>query len=275
MTIIHWRQAISKKISKQTQTPQLDAELLLMHVLKKTRAQLYANSNDPLLKSDEKKLDDLVIRRSRGEPMAYLLGNQAFWTMELMVTTDTLIPRPETECLVEWILTHYGHCDSLNIADLGTGSGAIAIALASEKPHWKITATDLSEEALAIAKQNVEKYGLKNISLYSGSWCDALPEKNYDLIASNPPYIAEKDPHLKQLKFEPKNALVSGSDGLDAIRQITQQANLFLRPNGHLIIEHGYDQATLVANLFLEAGYNTIENHRDLSDIPRFVTGKI
>lgn len=276
MSIIEWRQDTAKKLTICTQTPQLDAELMLMHVLKKSRAQLYADPQTALQKSEEKKLNALLTRRLRGEPMAYLLGSQSFWRMELTVTPDTLIPRPETECLIEWILKHYVQAEELRVADLGTGSGAIAVALALEKPGWKITATDQWEEALAIAKRNTEKYALNNIAFYAGDWFDALPDdSHFDLIVSNPPYIAKQDPHLKQLTFEPRTALAAGEDGLSAIHHIVHHAPAFLHYNGYLVVEHGYDQAEVVTTIFANAGFHSIENHRDLADVPRFVTGKV
>ena len=274
MKLHEFRKLSTQKITPVSTTAQLDAELIMMHVLNKSRAQLYIALEEILSKEDEKKLLPYITRRARGEPMAYLLGKKGFWTMDLTVTPDTLIPRPETECLVEWILTHYKEVDALRIADLGTGSGAIALALATVKPNWKIDATDQSEEALAIAKQNAEKHGIKSISFYSGDWFDALPQKNYDVIVSNPPYIPEKDPHLKHLKFEPKQALISGRDGLDAIRNLTAKARDFLSYRGYLVVEHGYDQAYEVADIFKSAGFLDIQSHRDLSDVSRFVVGR-
>lgn len=262
-----------KKFAQQL--PQIDVDLIFMTALQKTRAELFALLNNSLLQSEENSIRALIQRRLKGEPIAYLIGTQAFWTMELIVTRDTLIPRPETECLVDWILHHFAQHEKINVADLGTGTGAIAIALALEKKNWHIDATDHSPEALAVAKKNIVKYGAKNVSLYLSNWYENLPKKKYDLIVSNPPYIAQQDPHLKQLRFEPQNALVSGKDGLDAIRYIAHHAKHFLAHEGYLVMEHGFDQAEKVARIFQDAGFVSIKNHRDLSDIPRFVTGKI
>jgi len=273
MNIAQYRKNITEQLATHSDSPKLDAELLIMHATQKTRSQLLVHYDEELSQSAEKNLTALVARRIKGEPIAYILGHQPFWSMDLFVTSDTLIPRPDTECLVEWILAHFATASQLSIADLGTGTGAIAIALALEKPQWQIDATDFSYEALAVAKKNIEKYAVNTIALHQGDWCDALPQKKYDVIVSNPPYIAEKDSHLSSLKFEPQQALVSGAQGLNAIEKITQQATLFLKEKGVLIVEHGYDQGHLVAELFKKAGFHSIKNHRDLSDNLRFVTG--
>lgn len=275
MKISEYRKHITQQLSAQTTTPQLDADLLLMHVLKKSRAQLYCILNETISATHQQQCNELIKQHLKGKPIAYLLGSQAFWTMDLTVTEDTLIPRPETECLVEWILHHVPDHDHFLAADLGTGTGAIAIALALEKKSWKIDATDQSAEALVIAKKNAEKHGANNISFYVGDWCNALQKRNYDVIVSNPPYIAENDAHLTHLQFEPQDALVSGKEGLDAIQKIVSQAKNFLIPGGYLVIEHGFDQAEKVITLFEKAGLSDVKNHRDLSDVPRFVTGKI
>lgn len=273
MNILDYRKIITKKLSLISDSPQLDSELLFMHALNKSRAELLMRSNELLSEENITAIDDLIKRRLKGEPIAYLLGTQPFWTMDLIVSHDTLIPRPETECLVEWILHHFAKEDSLQIADLGTGTGAIAIALGLEKKNWHIDATDQSQEALAIAKKNIVKYGAKNVSLYRSDWCQGLPKNNYDIIVSNPPYIAHQDPHLSALQFEPQTALVSGADGLNDIRKIAMSAKNYLAKQGTLVIEHGFDQADAVVAIFKNAGFQEIKNHRDLADIPRFVTG--
>ena len=276
MNISDCKKQITKQLLKISDSPQRDAELLIMHVTHKTRSQLLVNYDEALSVTAEKQLSEFVKRRQQSEPIAYILGHKPFWTMDLTVTHDTLIPRPETECLVEWILSsHKSSGDSLSVADLGTGSGAIAIALALEKPQWTIDATDESYEALAVAKKNIDQCNVKNISLYPGNWCDALPKKKYDCIVSNPPYIAKNDPHLKQLSFEPQSALISGEKGLDAIAIITEQAKSYLKNSGTLVVEHGYDQGEAVASIFKNAGFDEVKNHVDLSDQMRFVTGKI
>lgn len=279
MNISEHKRHITKQLEKCSDSPQRDAELLVMHVTQKTRSQLLVHYDEKLNDHAETLLQQLVARRLKREPMAYILGHQPFWTMDLLVTVDTLIPRPETECLVEWILANVRGSDSdcvseiICIADLGVGSGAIAIALALENPSWKVDATDESYEALAVAKKNIEKYNVKNVSLYQGDWYDALPARKYDVIVSNPPYIAKQDPHLTQLTDEPTMALVSGEKGLDAIEKIAHQAKNFLKERGILIVEHGYDQGLLVVDIFKQAGFSQIINHYDLSDHMRFVTG--
>ncbi|EKD77827.1 MAG: peptide release factor-glutamine N5-methyltransferase [uncultured bacterium] len=273
MNIAEYRKKISTQFAALSQTPQLDAELLMMHVTKKSRTELFLNLNKTLSAIEEKKIKDLVTRRMQGEPIAYLLGYQPFWTLDLMVTPDTLIPRPETECLIDWILHHIDATKNCVIADLGTGTGAIAIALASERKNWHIDAVDQSAEALAIAKKNIDQYNIKNISLYISDWYAQLSSHHYDIIVSNPPYIAENDVRLEKLTFEPAAALISGKEGLDAIRKVVSDAKKYLNENGYLVIEHGFDQADAVMTIFKNAGFHDIKNHRDLSDIPRFVTG--
>src|SRR3990167_2701529 len=276
MQIAHYRNLITQQLldaellsSNSTETRaaacvRLDAELLLTHVLNISRTQLLISFDKELSSESEIILNNLTKRRMNGEPIAYILGHQPFWTMDLVVTPDTLIPRPETECLIDYII-QYSHSDALHVADLGTGSGAIAIALALEKPNWKIDATDKSLHALKIAKKNAEKYTVKNINFYQGDWCAALPNKKYDMIISNPPYIAENDVHLSALKFEPKSALTSGKTGLDDIEKIVMQAKNYLNSDGILIIEHGFNQANSVFNIFKKINFYHIENHRELS----------
>lgn len=273
MNIVEWRKKQIPVLKKTSNTASLDADLLLSYVLKKSRAELIASTLE-FTEGQEKRLDSLVGRRLAGEPIAYLIEHQPFWSFNLKVTQDTLIPRPETECLIEWILAYYDRTTALQAADLGTGSGAIALTLAKERPTWKIAATDISEEALSIAKQNAEKYQLPNITFHSGDWFAALPSQQYNLIVSNPPYVAENDLHLSQLTFEPSLALVSGKNGLAALSHIIPTAKQHLKKNGVLIVEHGYDQDAAVTNLFEKAGYCAITSHRDLADIPRFVVGK-
>lgn len=266
------QRALTKQFSAISDTPALDANCIIGHVTKKSTAKLITASDTPLSPDHERVIDALASAREAGTPIAYLVGEKSFWTLDLIVTSDTLIPRPETECLVQWILDHFSNATPLKIADLGTGSGAIALALALARPRWTIHATDQSKAALNVAKQNAKKYHLNNVCFYQGNWCDALPKKNYDLIVSNPPYIADDDPHLIHLSLEPKAALTAGCDGLDAIRAITQQAKLFLKPHGVLVIEHGYHQANAVHGLFEALAYGNIVAHKDLSGVPRYMT---
>jgi release factor glutamine methyltransferase len=265
----------SLELQSHSETPRLDAQLLISFCTEISREKMLAYPEHLLSPPQEKRLHLLLARRMKGEPLAYILGTKEFWSMELKVSSDTLIPRPETECVVEWILQHFKNEEKLRVADLGTGSGAIAIALASEKPLWEIHATDLNEKALKIAKINADQFAPGRISFFHGSWCFALPQKNYDLIVSNPPYIAEGDPHLKSLGFEPKLALVSGKDGLDAIRKIAGEAKNYLQKGGYLVLEHGFDQSEAVCQILQNFSYNCIEAYRDLGGSPRFVAATI
>lgn len=256
-------------------TPQLDVECLLLHVLKKPRAFLYAHGdeslNDPQLAAFQTLLHD----RLKGTPIAYIIGEREFWSKSVWVTPDTLIPRPETECLIEVALSLLGSRDDCIVLDLGTGSGAIAIALASEKPTWTIYATDKSHAALQIANKNIQRYDLKNIQLIHSDWFKNIPVRPFHLIISNPPYLAAHDPHQYQggLQFEPKEALLSGTDGLDAIRVIVQTSKHYLHHNGLLLIEHGYDQHAQVREIFDLAGYKNINSWEDAHKIKRACGG--
>jgi len=259
-------------------SPRLDAEILLAFVINKPRSYLRAY---PEYEPDSSALNEysrLLARRASGEPVAYLTGERDFWSLSLKVTPDTLIPRPDTELLVETALALITKIKTkpINIADLGTGSGAIAIALASECAHCQITATDLSVAALEVAKANAHTYQLNHINFIHSNWCSAFAAtQRFDIIVSNPPYIPENDPHLRaaELTNEPLFALTSGKDGLDAIRQITQQASAFLYPSGYLLIEHGYDQGEAVQQLFQDNGFQQIETKQDLGRNDRVCVG--
>ncbi|HRN62929.1 MAG TPA: peptide chain release factor N(5)-glutamine methyltransferase [Luteimonas sp.] len=254
-----------------------EAELLLAHALGRPRGWLYAHAADPLVAADAVRFEALLARRLAGEPVAYLCGRRGFWTLDLAVTPDTLIPRPETELLVELALARLPVDRDLQLADLGTGSGAIALALASERPRARVAATDASAAALAVAEGNARDAGLANVSFHPGDWFDALPGRRFDLVASNPPYIAEGDPHLAQgdLRHEPALALSSGADGLDAIRAITAAAPAHLLPGGWLLFEHGLAQGEAVRALLHEAGFVDVATHRDLEGRDRVTLGRL
>lgn len=251
-------------------TARIDAECLIINVTKISKTSFFSHPETELTALQQSTLHQQAQRRLQGEPVAYIIGHKEFWDLNLTVNADVLIPRPETECLVEWLLDHYPRDQKLKIADLGVGSGAIALALAKERPDWSIHATDYSQNALAVAKNNAQKNQLHNVHFFHGEWYDALPEKNYDIIASNPPYIDSDDKHLKHLSYEPISALDGGKDGLDAIKIIIHQGKAYLKAGGLLIFEHGYDQRETVLSFLQKAGYSNIEDHDDLAGLPRF-----
>lgn len=249
----------------------LDMELLLAHVLGTDRTALYARADHVLDPGQVETFMALLARRTQGEPLAYLTGRREFWSLPLAVTPQTLIPRPETELLVEWALALLVDRADARIADLGTGSGAIAIALASELPHANIIATDLSMETLAVARANADHLCPGRIEFRQGNWCDALADLEFDLIVSNPPYVAAGDPALQGdgLPYEPTSALSAGTDGLDAMRLIIPAARIHLPPGGMLLLEHGADQSERLAELLALHDYGGIESRSDLSGLPR------
>ena len=253
-----------------------EAEWLLSHVLGKSRSWLYAHGDEALDTATVRRFDDLLARRLAGEPVAYLIGRRGFWRFDLQVTSATLIPRPETELLVEWALDRMPRDRPLRVADLGTGSGAIALALAYERPNAHIVATDASADALAVARANADALALGQVEFRHGDWFAPLRGERFDLIASNPPYIAQTDAHLDQgdLRFEPRAALASGADGLDAIRVIARDAPGHLLAGGWLLIEHGWEQGADVRALLHDAGLIEVETARDLEQRDRISLGR-
>ncbi|SFR88731.1 release factor glutamine methyltransferase [Dyella sp. OK004] len=253
----------------------VDAEALLLHVLEKRRSWLIAHDTDVLDAKVIAVYDALVARRAAGEPVAYITGRRGFWSLELEVTPATLIPRPETELLVELALRHLPSDQTLQVADLGTGSGAIALAIAHERPRAQVSAVDVSAEALSVARRNAQRLGIGNVRFVQGSWMTPLSNESFAVIVSNPPYIEADDPHLGQgdLRFEPAGALASGADGLDAIRQIVAAAPAHLQPDGWLLMEHGWDQGPPVRALLAAAGYVDVETVRDLEGRDRVSGG--
>lgn len=266
-TIAQVLKQATQPLTNRTALPRLEAELLLAFVLDTPRSHLFAWPEQCLNPDQLKRFQLLLARRLRGEPAAYLTGSKEFWSLELKVTPATLIPRPETEQLVERALQRTPSDRPFSVADLGTGSGAIAAAIASERPLSAVIATDSSSPALIVARQNFRKHGLRNIRCILGSWCEALPRhRKFDLIVSNPPYVATGDPHLQAdgLPWEPANALTAGKDGLDDIRRIVKTAHPHLNPEGWLLLEHGFDQGSAVRGLLQQAGYQRICTLRDL-----------
>jgi release factor glutamine methyltransferase len=248
----------------------LDAQLLLASLLGSTRGWLLAHDDAPLDAPLRAQYGEWVARRARGEPLAYIVGEKEFWSLPLRVTPDVLVPRPETELLVELALALLP-ATAQQVADLGTGSGAIALALAHERPHWRVTATDASAAALAVAAGNALSLGLDNLTFRQGNWCVALGSERFHLIASNPPYIASGDAALADpaLRHEPLSALASGPDGLDDIRRIIATAPAQLLPGGWLLLEHGAGQGEAVAALFVAQGWAQVRCHADLAGRPR------
>jgi release factor glutamine methyltransferase len=257
-------------------TPRLDAELLLIHVLHISRAQLYAWPEKLLNDEQWQQFQNLVKQRIEHQPIAYLTGHKEFWSLDLRVNAATLIPRPETELLVEQALKYLHEIEQPVILDLGTGSGAIALALAQECPHARITAVDVNSQALEIAQYNAQNLELNNIQFQLSHWFQDLPIQKVHLIVSNPPYIANDDPHLSlgDVQFEPLQALVSGKDGLDDIREISNQAKSFLLPEAYLLFEHGYDQAATVQQILREQGYKNVKTIKDLAGKERVSLGQ-
>lgn len=258
------------------QAARLESELLIAHALDKPRTHLIAWPDKQLSQEQCSRALSLIERRRQGEPIAYITGEREFWSLSLQVTPDTLIPRPDTECLVARALELLTDIDSPRVADLGTGSGAIALAIARERHDCQVTATDYSEKSLAVAQSNAARLGLKNIQFVQGDWCQALAQDaRFDLIISNPPYIAHDDPHLQQgdLRFEPTRALVSGEDGLDDIRRIAPQAKHHLAHRGVLLIEHGYAQGSGVRQILESHGYQDIRTLPDWEQRERLTEG--
>ncbi|MDR3416457.1 MAG: peptide chain release factor N(5)-glutamine methyltransferase [Nevskia sp.] len=252
----------------------LEAEVLLGHLLACNRAGLVVRADDALDAHTALRYAALVERRVRGEPVAYLTGQREFWSLPLQVSPAVLIPRPDTELLVEWALQRLRGIDTPVIADLGTGSGAIALALASELPQARVVATDASEAALEQARHNAAVLGLQRVEFRPGDWFEPLAEERFDLILSNPPYVADADPHLAELRYEPRRALVAGADGLDALRRIAAGARAHLRPRGALLLEHGSGQGEAVRELLREHGFDAVETRRDLAGHERASGGE-
>lgn len=252
----------------------LDAELLLAHVLGKPRSYLRTWPEKTPSEAQQQAFAELLQRRRAGEPVAYLLGRQGFWSLDLDVAPHTLIPRPDTELLVETALALLP-ATPLAALDLGTGTGAIALALASERPAWQLTGVDRIDEAVALAERNRQRLQLGNVEFVLSHWFSALEGRRYRLILSNPPYIAADDAHLSEgdVRFEPVSALVAGQDGLDDIRLIIAQAPHFLEPGGWLLLEHGFDQALAVRELLGAAGFAEVHSRRDLAGHERISLG--
>lgn len=256
-------------------TPRLDAELLLAQALGKSRGYLHTWPERELEASQHERYQAALARRRAGEPVAYILGRQGFWSLDLDVASHTLIPRPDTELLVETALALLP-ATPLQVLDLGTGTGAIALALACERPAWQVTGVDRVAEAVALAQGNGTRLQLANARFAESCWFSALAGQRFQLIVSNPPYIAAADPHLSQgdVRFEPSSALVAGVDGLDDIRLIIEQAPEHLLAGGWLLLEHGFDQAEAVRELLVQRGFAAVDSRRDLGGHQRISLGQ-
>jgi release factor glutamine methyltransferase len=255
-------------------SPRLDAELLLGHVLGLGRAALRARRDHPVAADAAACFGALLRRRAAGEPLAYLTGRRAFWTLELSVGPGVLVPRPETELLVETALERLAGHPGPAVLDLGTGSGAIALAIAAELPAAEVTAVDASDGALRIARRNAVDAGLDRVRFLRGDWFEPVAAQRFDVIVANPPYLAASDPHLPALVHEPRGALVAGPTGLEALREIAMAAPRFLRSGGHLLLEHGADQGSAVRALCASAGLVQAGTIRDLAGLERVTTAR-
>ena len=254
----------------------LDAEVLLCQVLNKPRSHLRAWPDKPLQSEQLTAFRVLLEQRQEGMPIAYITGNREFWSRDFQVSPDVLIPRPDTELLIELSLKLIPADEPIKIIDLGTGSGIIAITLAAERPRSQVIATDFSLAALRIARVNAAKHHVNNIQFYQSDWFANVPESKFNLIISNPPYIAEDDSHLHQgdVRFEPQTALCAAEQGLSDIKIIASTARNYLEPCGHLLIEHGYNQQQQVQTLFKDLHYDNVQTYTDLSGQPRATYGQ-
>ena len=267
----------SALLSASSDSPRTDAQLLLQHSTGRELAWLLAYGDESCPPAQHTAFVTNLAARQSGQPIAYILGYQAFWTLKLTVNQQVLIPRADTEVLVEQALTVIDQHGDANILDLGTGSGAIALALASERPCAKVLAVDAQPKALAVAQANAQHHQLNNVDFLISDWFSALGSHRFDLIAANPPYVQAHDPHLQRgdLRFEPDTALIAAQHGLADLREIITKAPRFLKPAGWLIVEHGYSQQQAVTELFKQQHFHHISCHQDLNQLPRCTLGQL
>ncbi|MDH0031421.1 MULTISPECIES: peptide chain release factor N(5)-glutamine methyltransferase [unclassified Acinetobacter] len=251
-----------------------EAAWLLEHIIGVSVLELKFRPEQELTEIQQQTYLDGLARIEQGEPLAYVTGSQPFWTLDLKVTHDTLVPRPDTEILVETVL-NLPLAQDANIVDLGTGTGAIALALASERPQWHVTATDIYQPTLDVAKENALKHGLSQVRFACGAWFEALDQQKFDLIVSNPPYIDPDDIHMQKLKSEPERALIAANHGLADIETIISQGKDWLKPNGWIALEHGYDQGLAVRDIFERYGFNQIQTIQDYGDNDRVTLAQL
>ena len=259
----------AKALQAVSESPRLDAELLLATALDVPRSYLFAHADEEMDSAAAQRFQDTIARRVDGFPLAYITGEKEFWSMPLMVSPATLVPRPETETLVEQALMRIPKDEHLRILDLGTGSGAVALAIAKERPLCDVVATDVSEDALAVARINARNNSIPNIEFLQGDWLEPAVGMTFDVIVSNPPYVAKADEALVTLRHEPQGALVAGKDGLDSIEVIAAKAGAVTNQGGSLLIEHGADQGEAVRNILKGNGWTDISLAKDLSMLPR------
>jgi release factor glutamine methyltransferase len=275
--MMNFKQWLTQAIARLTQSesPRRDAEILLGHVTGKTRTFILAFDETALTPEQSDTLETLLNRRVIGEPVAHLVGMREFWSLPLEVSPATLIPRPDTECLVEQALARLPP-EPCEILDLGTGTGAIALALASERPDCRVTAVDFVAEAVALATRNAASLGIDNVTIAQSNWFSALAGKMFAMIVSNPPYIDEQDPHLAQgdVRFEPLSALVAADRGLADLAHIIREGRHFLAPDGWMLLEHGWQQGEAVRELYIQAGYSQVETCRDYGGNERLTVGR-
>lgn len=274
MEFQHWLRQAASELSA-SESPKRDAEILLEFVTGKARTYLLAFGETQLSAEQEAQLATLLARRKTGEPVAHLVGEREFWSLPLYVSPATLIPRPDTECLVEQALSRLP-AQACRILDLGTGTGAIALALASERPDCEVTAVDVMPDAVALAQRNVARLGFPNVTVLQSRWFSALDNRTFGMIVSNPPYIDEHDPHLTQgdVRFEPLTALVAANEGLADIVHIVTTSRQHLLPGGWLLVEHGWTQGDAVRDVFIAAGYRAVETCRDYGGNDRLTLGQ-
>jgi release factor glutamine methyltransferase len=271
------RQQLATTLNLPAAEAAIEAQILLRYVLGNiSRAWLISHEDQALTAEQQTLFDGLLQRRLQGEPIAYILGQREFYGLDFSLTSDVLIPRPDTETLVDAALQRIAPDQPCRVLDLGTGSGAIAIAIATQRPQASVTAVERSNGALKVARHNAERLNASNLQLFQSDWFSALASQTFNIIVSNPPYIAAADPHLQQgdLRFEPPSALASGMDGLDDIRRIVMQAPGFLAQGGWLLLEHGHDQAEAVAALLKQSGFEEVGHATDLAGIQRVTFGK-
>ena len=273
LTITQLLQQATAKLQASSDSARLDAEILLTQILKKDRIHFLTWPEEPVSRLIQNSYLDLIARRAQGEPIAYITGYQEFWSLKLKVTADTLIPRPETEILVQEALLLIPEDVHYDVVDLGSGSGAIALAIASERPRCDFKGVDQSKCAVQVATDNARRLGLDNVSFQQGNWLVNFADNSLDMIISNPPYIAEGDPHMAEgdVRFEPNSALLAGPDGLATYRQILPEAKRCLKQNGWLLLEHGYDQQALLLEMLQQHDFTQIRGITDYAGQPRVV----